>query len=384
MVRTSRRRALTSLAAAPLAAAGTSLVTPAASARDDDDDDSSRWAGLVFTSSNNAAGNELLVFGRGERGRLTLRATLPTGGLGSGAGLGSQGAVTLSGNGRRLYVVNAGSNTVSTFALDGREIRLRSVVDSGGLHPISVTEDDGLVFVLNDGGAGNIAGFLDRQGTLQPLPGSQRALSTAGGSGPAQVAFAAGGRALVVTEKVTNRVLSWAVGANGPAKTANVAASPGQTPFGFAVTRRGDLVVSEAWGGAAGASTVSSWRLDAAAGFAPRVISGAVANGQGASCWAAATPDGRHAYVANTGSGTLSLYGIARDGRLSLLAGAAASTGEGSAPADTAVSCDGRRVHVRNGRTFTIASYAIGDEGRLGPLQLTTGLPANAVGLAAL
>lgn len=378
----SRRRALASLVAGPLAAAGATLVSRAAFARDATPDRGA-LSGLVFTSSNSAAGNDLLVFGPAADGSLQLQATLATGGLGSGAGLGSQGAVTLSGNGRRLYVVNAGSNSVSTFVLQGAEIRLQSVVDSGGLHPISVTEDDGIVYVLNDGGAGNIAGFVDHRGTLQPVAGSQRALSTAGGSGPAQVSFAAGGRALVVTEKVTNRLLSWAVGSGGPAATASVADSPGQTPFGFAVTRRGLLVVSEAWGGAAGASTVSSWQLDAGAGYAPRVVSAAVANGQGAACWAADTPDGRFVYVANTGSSTLSLYAVGRGGTLSLVAGAAASTGAGSAPADTVVSADGRRVTVRNGRTFTLASYAIGEDGLPGPLQLTPGLPATAVGLAA-
>lgn len=341
-------------------------------------------SGLVFTSSNDAAGNELLVYARNREGALVLWTRLSTGGLGSGAGLGSQGAVTLGGDGRRLYVVNAGSNTISTFALHGRRIQLRSVVDSQGLHPISVTEDDGLVFVLNDGGEGGIAGFRDRHGHLQPIAGSGRGLSAAGGTAPAQVAFADQGRALVVTEKATDQLLSWTVSSSGlPSPTARVSASPGQTPFGFAVIRGAGLVVSEAWGGATGASTVSAWSFNGPAASTPRVVTAALANAQSAACWVAATPNGRHAYVSNTGSSNVSHVRVRGDGELTLVAGAAAFTGDGSAPADSAVSADGLRLHVRNGRSATIASYLIGEGGSLGPLLLTSGLPATAVGLAA-
>jgi hypothetical protein len=50
-----------------------------------------------------------------------------------------------------------------------------SVVNSGGLTPISVTEGDGMVTVLNAGGAGNVAGFRNTQGLhliVSKAPGS--------------------------------------------------------------------------------------------------------------------------------------------------------------------------------------------------------------------
>ena len=376
-----RRRALISVAAAPLLLAAVAALPGAALANVYDDD--GVLSGLVFTSSNDASGNTLLVYARGADGTLSLWRALPTGGVGSGAGLGSQGAVTLSGNGRSLYVVNAGSNTVSTFRLAGREIALASVVDSGGLHPISVAEHDRLVVVLNDGGAGNVAALRDERGTLLPVAGSSRPLSTAGGAAPAQVAFDSDGRVLVVSEKGTNRLVSWSVGPGDAIGARTVSASPGQTPFGFAVTTNSRIVVSEAWGGAPGASTVSSWRFDPSTGREPRVVSSALANGQSASCWVSATPDGRHAFVSNTGSANLSRYEIGADGSLTLAEGIAASTGAGSAPADSAIAPNGRTLHVRNGRTFTIASYAIDRDGRLGPARFVGGLPANAVGLAA-
>lgn len=378
----SRRRALTSLAAAPLVAAAAAALPSAARAHVYDDD--GVLSGMVFTSSNDVAGNALLVFARGADGTLAPWLTLPTGGLGSGAGLGSQGAVTLSRSGRRLYVVNAGSHTVSAFTLAGGTITLDAVAPSGGLHPISVTEHDGLVVVLNDGGAGNIAALRDDGGSaLQPLAGSSRPLSAAGGTAPAQVSFGSDGRVLIATEKATNRLLSWPVASGGQIGALTVSAAPGVTPFGFGVANNQRIVVSEAWGGAAGASTASAWRFDPQTGRAPRVTAGAVPNGQGAACWVAVTPDGRHAFVANTGSSTLSRYRLAADGGLTLVEAAAGSTGAGSAPADTAVSPNGRTVHVRNGRTGTIASFAIDGDGALRAPRFVSGLPASAVGLAA-
>ena len=68
------------------------------------DDDRHPTRGRVYTSSNATAGNELLVFSRDEGGRLEPMARLATGGQGTGAGLGSQGAVTLSGDGRFIHV----------------------------------------------------------------------------------------------------------------------------------------------------------------------------------------------------------------------------------------------------------------------------------------
>src|SRR5882672_7429010 len=67
-------------------------------------------AGTVYTISNDASGNAVLAFHRAPDGSLSAPRTFPTGGLGTGAGLGSQGAVTLSGNGRFLLAVDAASD----------------------------------------------------------------------------------------------------------------------------------------------------------------------------------------------------------------------------------------------------------------------------------
>lgn len=375
-----RRHTLAKLAAAVAALATAGTVT-SASAHEHDDD--GYQTGMVFTSSNAASGNQLLVYARSKRGTLSLLTRVDTGGLGSGAGLGSQGAVTLSSNGRYLHVVNAGSDSVSTFELRPHELRLKSVVPSGGQHPISVAESDGTVFVLNDLGLGNVVGFSNVRGQLKPLAGARGNLSVAGGAGAAQVGLNAHGDTLVVTEKNTNRLSSFTVGDDGRLGAPVVTASPGLTPFGFAFTRRNTLVVSEAVGGAAGASTVSSYQVSRKAAGTPVVVSPAVADSQSAACWVAVTPNGRWAFISNTGSSTVSSYSIAPGGAISLVQATAGQTGVGSSPADSAISPEGDRLYVRNGRTATIAAYVIGADGSLTATPFAAGLPATAVGLAA-
>src|SRR5262249_31801988 len=108
---------------------------------------------LVYTESNDAALNELLVFRPRPDGSLEPLWRVPTGGRGSGAGLGSQGAVTLGADRRWLVAVDAGSDEVSLFFVgDGGRPILVDVAPSGGSHPISVALHDGLVYVLNSDG----------------------------------------------------------------------------------------------------------------------------------------------------------------------------------------------------------------------------------------
>ena len=69
------------------------------------DDDDNGATGAVYTITNAATGNEVVVFRRSDNGSLSMMKTYPTDGLGSGAGLGSQGAVALSRNGRHCLNV---------------------------------------------------------------------------------------------------------------------------------------------------------------------------------------------------------------------------------------------------------------------------------------
>jgi 6-phosphogluconolactonase len=337
--------------------------------------------GKVFTSTNSPAGNELLVFGRDAGGALVLVARESTHGVGTGGGLGSQGAVTLSADGRFVFAVNAASNTVSTFSLDGSRAVLRSVVDSGGLMPTSVAEGDGEVYVLNAGGAGNVAGFRNVQGQLQPLADGVRSLSASGGTAPAQVGL--GRDVLVVTERATNQLVTYRIGHAGALGAPRAWPSSGVTPFGFAFDRRDRLVVSEAVGGAAGASTVSSYRFTEQAPATPVLLSGSVPTQQTAACWIAITPNGRFAFSGNAGDSSVSSFRLGNDGTLQLLQPAAGITGPNAGVTDLAVSTDGRHLYALAPRGLLIASFAVDRDGTLAQEASATGLPAGSAGLAA-
>ena len=374
------RRQSLKLIGLSLALAG--AARPATAHGNDDDEDNGLRSGHVFTITNAPGGNELLAFGPSAPG-FALVSRAATQGLGSGGGLGSQGAVTLSGDRRHLFVVNAASHTVSTFAIRRRELRLTSVVDSGGLRPISVAECDGLVYVLNANGDGNVAGFRNVHGELRPIAGSTRALSTSGGSGPAQVGFGSDGDVLVVTEKATNRLTSWRVRRDGTLDAPVVTAAAGVTPFGFAFDRRNQLFVSEAFGGAAGASTVSSYRFDEDAPARPIVASAAVPTTQTAACWIAVTPNGRYVYSANAGSSSVSSFRVGKGARITLLNAVAASTGIAAGATDMAIPPGGRRLYVLSGGSLRISGFDIAADGSLSFAAAAGGFPTGSVGLAA-
>jgi len=151
-------------------------------------------AGFLYTETNAAGGNAVLAFSRDGDGRLMPAGSFSTGGQGSGTGLGSQGAVILADGGHSLLAVNAGSNDISVFRIhgDGR-LTLTDRTAAAGSLPISLTSSADLVYVLDAGGAGNIAGFRLADGDLHPIPGSQRPLSGTN-TGPAEVAFSTDGR----------------------------------------------------------------------------------------------------------------------------------------------------------------------------------------------
>ncbi|HEY6039459.1 MAG TPA: beta-propeller fold lactonase family protein, partial [Kofleriaceae bacterium] len=198
--------------------------------------------GAVYTSTNAADHNDLVVFARGADGRLGDATSVATGGTGTGVGLGSQGAIARSG--RFLFVVNARSNDISTFELGSGAPRLVARTPSGGTMPISVTATDRLAYVLNAGGSGNIAGFwIDDDGALHRLAGATQPLSSAAAN-PAEIAFSPDGDTLIVSEQDTNVLDASSLDFFGRARGLVVHRSNGPVPFGFDFTPDGALIVS--------------------------------------------------------------------------------------------------------------------------------------------
>ena len=348
---------------------------------DNDHKGHSRNVHAVYTLSNSAAGNEVIMYRRSGRGNLSYAGSYSTGGTGTGAGLGSQGALVLYDG--FIFAVNAGSNEVSVLSVGRNGLSLVDKKPSGGEQPISVTVHRNLLYVLNAGGSGNITGFkIHHDGSLSQISGSTKPLSSSA-SGPAQIEFNPNGRVLIVTEKATNSILSYSVGHDGIANGPNVQASAGDTPFGFEFDRRGRLIVSDAYGGNSLAGAMSSYNVSAGG---VNLISGPVYNTQTAPCWVAITNNGRFAYTTNTGTSNISGYWIKHDGTLKLFndGGNAASTGAGSSPIDMAISNNSQYLYALSAGTNTISVFRIDNRrGGLKSIQTVSGLSSGTVGLAA-
>ena len=216
---------------------------------------------------------------------------------------------------------------------------------------------------------------------LSTIANSTRALSSTS-AGPAEIAFTPDGDQLIVTEKNTNIISTYSVGFTGVAAAGHFTPSSGQTPFGFSF-RDDMLIVSEAFGGGVNASAVSSYRETR--GGALAVVSGTVKNTETAACWIAVTRNGRFAYAANTGSGTISGYAVNARGALSLLDanGQTAVLAAATAPADMAMSQNSRFLYVRNGGNGTINAMRVHVDGSLTVIGTITNLPTGTAGLVA-
>ena len=128
-----------------------------------------------------------------------------------------------------------------------------------------------------------------------------------------------------------------------------------------------------------GASTISSYEVDDSGQL--HVITSALHAGQTAACWVGVTQNGKFAYVANTGSGTISSVAVGRDGTLRLLGAAAGQTPPGTAATDLAFSINSKYLYAL--ASGTISVFRAAADGSLTGAQVVSGLPLSTVGLVA-
>ncbi len=338
--------------------------------------------GAVYVTSNDSSHNEVWAFARSSDGSLSDPWAFATGGTGTGAGLADQGAVFLDATSKRVFAVNAGSNTVSMFAIetDGSLSLVGTPAPSGGVAPISVTENNGVVYVLNAGDAThapNISGFsagADGLASSSVSVGLSTTVSSLAAA--AQIAFTPDGKHLVVTEKGTGEIDTYEVDAAGVAtgpQNQVAAGGAGATPYGFAFSENGTLLVTEA-AGAVSAYTIS-------ANGALTATTSSLSTHQAAPCWMAA--GGSWGWAINAGSDSVTGYSVASDGTLALTASSGVAASTANKPLDAALSSDGAFLYVLDSNDHAISTYAIATDGTLTRHPDVIGLPAAAEGIAA-
>jgi 6-phosphogluconolactonase (cycloisomerase 2 family) len=330
-------------------------------------------SGAVYVLGNQTSGNSVLVYNRAADGTLTSGGAFATGGTGTGGGLGSQNAVIVDRTAEHVYAVNAGSDSITSFAVTPTGLQRLSTVPSGGDEPVSVSVHGNRLYALNAGGAGNVTGFKVDNGRLAPLANSTSPLSGTATAGPAQVSITPDGNELIVTEKATQTIDVYRLNDDGMITSHALEHSEGATPFGFGFTGSGDLAVTEA-----GPSAVTTYHVRS---NGLMTLAKSVADNQAAACWLVVTDDGQFAYVGNGGgSQSVSSYTVGSHGSLSLLDSKSATAAGGVT--DIALSSGSKFLYARLG-DGTVGAYAVQQDGSLVSLPVGSGLPDGAAGIAA-
>ena len=367
---------LTGVAATAIALAG-----PAAATTSGDGPGGPNGQHAVFVQTDQTTGNHVVSYRENRDGTLTLAGTYSTGGNGGVLAtsvidhLASQGAVTFDSGHQLLYVVNAGSNTVSVFAVRGTSLSLRQVIASGGSFPVSIAVRGDTVYVLNALGGAAIQGYFVLGDRLIPLPGTNRKLGldptkVVFTQTPGQVSFSPDGTHLLVTTKANgNHIDVFAVDRLGRVSaTPSVTTAAGGVPFAIAYDPRGTVEVAMA-----GTTSVTSYRLNRNGSLTQ--LAATVPTGQAGTCWVVS--DGQLLFTTNPGAASVT----------SLASGPAAPTVLTSTPTDAgtvdpAVSADGRYLYVETGAAGIVDEYAVHSDGhltRIGSVTVTGGAGAEGI-----
>ena len=306
--------------------------------------------------------NEVVAFQRMEDGSLIEVGTYPTGGVGeniraSGANpLASQDPLITSEDGRFLFAVNTGSETITSFVVNEdmsltQVSVIETVGDSGAENPVSLTVRGNILYVANtgifvDGNTvvpenrnrinSSVIGFeIAEDGTLTELEGSEVTVNNIAAN-VGSIEFSEDGSALYVTERRTNNIIRLYIDANGlPVRDANgdamtdVIAANTDQPFGTDIVTTGAntevFLVSEGNNGVPGLSAASSYVVESDGGLSVASASTGEIDDPLITqftfgCWieSVVSPNGTiYAYTANTPDGTLSGYSVADNGSMS-------------------------------------------------------------------
>lgn len=338
----------------------------------------------LFVETDQTGANSVISYTRGTDGTVSYVATYPTGGAGAAAAgsaadpLASQGGLALVDNGRELIATNPGSNSVSIFDVFGPYLHLVQQIPSGGTFPVSVASQNGLVTVLNSGGAGSVSEYRLLFGRLVALNNETRSLGLANSTPPnflagaGQVGYSPNGQFLIATTKSsTNSYEVFTVGFNGNlSSSAKVTAAANPNPFSFTFDAHGRLVAAEA-----GNSSVSTYSIDSNGSL---TLVGTVSDGQAALCWISGAQG--YFFGSNAGSGDVSSFGETAGGAPTLVNAKAATAHAGTI--DSAVSPDGAFLYVESGGSGALDAYAINANGTLTPIETIWNLPVPYEGIA--
>jgi 6-phosphogluconolactonase len=310
----------------------------------------------------------------------------------------------MTSNGKLVFAVNGGSDTVTSFRVTGRGLKRVDTESTGGDLPNSLVARNGLLYVLNTT-SGNIYGLrYTSTGKLTQIPNSTKPIAGQGqntifpSGGARQIGFDNTGSWIVITELATvgpagpppGLITSFKVNPDGTPGFPQSVKSQTPLPFGFAFNQNNVMVLSEVNdpNGTTDGS-VSSYGYDAGSGT-PAAIPPPLTSGGALPCWVSLTKDGVHAFVINTGAGRpagAAKYSVGPTGSLT-------ANGVTEAPAgtflwtDPAQSADSKYLYVlaptgpMNTKKSHVDAYKVSAAGNLKFIGSTKkNMPAGVSGL---
>lgn len=346
---------------------------------------------VVYTAGNQANGNQVIAFDVDDQDRLFELGRFDTQGLGTGAPLGNQAALTTDASDRWLFITNTGSGTVTSMRIQENGLQFVNAIPSGGARPISVTVFGTLVYVLNEGDGtsadphlryDNISGLrFGASGVLEAIPNSTRILDNTRLTAPAQIGFNKSGTVLLITEKATDMLTTFVMRRNDtPANRPLKRTSAVPTPFGFSFGDRDYVFVTEANGG--GQGSTASYRIDRQTGTVSDLV-GHLDQGL-ATCWTVLSNDQTMGYSTNTGSGTVSLFDVNFNGTMEFRRDRVVDRAvfSGNGVRDAALSQDNQTLFTLNNGDAQIRKFRVFRNGGIRS-ESTASIPPSATGLVA-
>jgi 6-phosphogluconolactonase (cycloisomerase 2 family) len=391
----------------------------------------SAQVGTVYTETNGTGSstndNAVEVYARYSNGKLKRIQVAAAGGKGGHQPqpgfttpapiLDTQSEVVLTNDGKWLYAVNAGSDTIAVFKV-GKKGTLKRVQDApaGGKFPSSITVHGHWLYVLTIDSY-SIEGFkIGANGKLTAISG-QGQVPLKGNSGPGlprQVGFDNKGKTLVVSLLISpeaaggmapptpnQSIDTFAVHGNGTVGAAQPQNATSVGPFAFTFNLQNYLLMTQIVAPAGAAGDLASYKIGGGSSVSPVDTK---SSNSSLPCWVEATGDGKHAYVVNTGGRDLApglfmggvprvtTYSVSSSGKLKVQ-GQTAGLNDEVLETDDALSRDSKYLYVVSplagnsktpGNASHIDEYKIGAGGKLKYLGQTpnNGAPGDS-GLAA-
>jgi 6-phosphogluconolactonase (cycloisomerase 2 family) len=346
------------------------------------------------TDNSNPGQNAVIAYRRSNNGQLAEIGSFKTGGTGlaNTAGLlgpdDSDKEVIASPDGKFLFAVNQGSNSVAVFRVrsDGSlHLVKNAAVNSGGTEPVSLSIANGLLYVVNrgdevQGQSGSIAPTItvfniQENGDLKQNFADTTTLPV--GLSPSQLLISSNSKLAFLDtftppplNNVTdaNEVLPFLVGNDGkltPVSTGGLGATVNPPLLlGLAQNPNQNII----YAGLTGAADVGVFTFDDSGNL---TLVDTVATAGKGPCWTTVSADGKFLYTVDTGTNSVGVFSLAdplhpKQIQEFVLGGPQNATGDPTAPRETtdfefALDPSGKTLYVIDHQTDAAGNFAQGN-----------------------